>query len=157
MASFSVLVDNVDAYETTVDVDPRRFRGGKGPLSDIVALRVQVADTKPGAVLSLAEVQVFANRSHTIINSFQGGGVVAARPWTAPYQASVSMSSYFVETLVAGRWLLTVKDTSSHKWRREQTIQTAVGHTEMPAQDRSGVPNDVEESGPGQLADWVFC
>jgi hypothetical protein len=154
MASFSILVDNVDAYETSVDVDPRRFRGGNGPLSDIVALRVQVADTAPGAVLSLAEVQVFANRSHTI-DSFTGGGVVAARPWTAPYQASVSMSSNFVETLVAGRWLLTVKDTSKHKWYREQTIQTAVGETQMPSQDRSGVPNDVEASGPGQLADWV--
>ena len=103
----------------------------------------------------MAEVQVFANRSHTI-DSFTGGGVVAARPWTAPYQASVSMSSNFVETLVAGRWLLTVKDTSKHKWYREQTIQTAVGETQMPSQDRSGVPNDVEASGPGQLADWVL-
>ena len=66
------------------------------------------------------------------------------------------MSSYFMETLVAGRWLLTVKDTSKHTWYREQTIRTAVGETQMPSQDRSGVPNDVEESGPGQLADWVL-
>ena len=116
-AAFSVLVQGgADEREATVDVDPARFRGG-GPNGRIVALRVQLADDTAGAALSLAEVQVFANRSHTVAG-FQGGGTVAARPWTAPYQADASLSPRFSDVPAAGRWTLEIRDHAQLHWYR---------------------------------------
>lgn len=121
-----------------------------------MGLRVQLADDAPGAALSVAEVQVFANRSNTV-SGFRGGGTVAARPWTAPYQADASLSNRFADVPVGGRWTLEVVDRSRLDWFTEQTIKVAQGNASVPATDRrGGNPGATEKHGPGQLADWVL-
>uniref|UniRef100_A0A7S3JQ65 P/Homo B domain-containing protein n=1 Tax=Aureoumbra lagunensis TaxID=44058 RepID=A0A7S3JQ65_9STRA len=154
LACWSIRLEDQGERERTIDVDPARFRSTRnGPIS---GLRLQLEDESAAARLSFAEIQIFVDREETVRN-YNGGGLIATLPWTAPYQSRSTLNTHFGDGHVDGVWTLIIRDENVIEWYAKNTRnQSTSTPPYIPYTTRRGRPGPIEAHGQGQVADWVL-